>query len=196
MLSSCLIWQIISFILPPNEYGCVYAWITLESGPAIDLQKMPILAKKNHLFRWSSFWSWLVCKQANCGIWGTEKPYAYIEKPKHPKRVTVCGGFWSRGIIGPFFFENEQWEEVTVNGDRYGPCCTNFCSQKLKKKILASFGFNKTALRVTQPKIVLSAAELMSFGYLRAAIWHRWTIICEVPSKISVSPTSQRQLTL
>ena len=27
-LSSCLIWQIISFILPPNEYGCVYAWTT------------------------------------------------------------------------------------------------------------------------------------------------------------------------
>ena len=25
-LSSCLIWQIISFILSPNEYGCVYAW--------------------------------------------------------------------------------------------------------------------------------------------------------------------------
>ena len=28
-LSSCLIWQIISFILPPNEYGCVYAWTML-----------------------------------------------------------------------------------------------------------------------------------------------------------------------
>ena len=45
-LSSCLIWQIISLILPPNEYGCVYAWTTLGSGSAIDLQKMPILAKK------------------------------------------------------------------------------------------------------------------------------------------------------
>ena len=43
-LSSCLIWQIISFILPPNEYGC--AWTTLGSGPAIDLQKMPILPKE------------------------------------------------------------------------------------------------------------------------------------------------------
>ena len=47
ILSSCLIWQIISFILPPNEYGCVYAWTTLGSGPAIDLQQMPILAKKS-----------------------------------------------------------------------------------------------------------------------------------------------------
>ena len=34
------------------------------SEPAIDLQKVPILAKSNHLFRWSSFWSWRVCIQA------------------------------------------------------------------------------------------------------------------------------------
>ena len=33
---------------------------------------------------------------------------ACIEKPTHPKRVTVWWGFWSRGIIGPFFFKNEQ----------------------------------------------------------------------------------------
>ena len=46
IFSSWLIRQIISFILPPNEYGCVYAWTTLGSGPAIDLQKMSILAKK------------------------------------------------------------------------------------------------------------------------------------------------------
>ena len=30
-LSSCLIWQLISFILPPNKYGCLYAWTTLEN---------------------------------------------------------------------------------------------------------------------------------------------------------------------
>ena len=33
-------------------------------------------------------------------------------------------------------------------------------------------------------KITLSAAELMSFSQLGAAIWYRWTIICVVPSKI------------
>ena len=55
----------------------------------------------------------------NCRIWGTENPHAYIEKPTHPKRATVWCGFWSRGIIGQFFLENEQGEAVTVNGDRY-----------------------------------------------------------------------------
>ena len=55
----------------------------------------------------------------NFRIWGTENPYAYIEKPMHPKQVTVWCGFWSKGIIGPFFFENVQGEAVTVNGDHY-----------------------------------------------------------------------------
>ena len=80
-------------------------------------------------------------------------------------------------------------------------------SQKLKRRILATFAFNRTALRATQPKlhsmfsalflkIALSAAQLMSFGHLGAAICQRWTIICGVPSKISVTSTNQRQLTL
>ena len=55
----------------------------------------------------------------NCRIWDTENPHAYIEKPTHSKRVTVWCGFWFRGIIELFFFENEQGETVTVNGDRY-----------------------------------------------------------------------------
>ena len=58
----------------------------------------------------------------NCRIWDTENPHAYIEKTKPQKRVTVWYGLWSRDIIGPFFFENEQGEAVTVNGDHYRSC--------------------------------------------------------------------------
>ena len=69
----------------------------------------------------------------NCYIWGTENPYAYIEKPTHPKRVTVRSGFWSRDIIGPFFFENEQGETVTVNGDRYWAMLKEFLFTKIEE---------------------------------------------------------------
>ena len=148
-LSSCLIWQIISFILPPNEYLCVYAgkWACDRLTGDADF------SKKNYLFRWSSFWYWRACKQPKLCIWSTENPHAYIEKPTHSKRVTVWCRFWSRGIIGPFFFENEQREDVTVNGDRYRAMLNAFCSQKLKRRLLATFGFNTTALRATKPKL-------------------------------------------
>ena len=74
---------------------------------------MPILAKKKIIFSDEDYFDLggYVNKQ-NCCIWSTENLHAYIEKSTYPKRVTVWCGFWSRGIIGPFFFENVQ---VTVN---------------------------------------------------------------------------------
>ena len=42
----------------------------------IDLQKMPILPKENHLFRWSSFYLGGNVNKQNCCIWGTENPHA------------------------------------------------------------------------------------------------------------------------
>ena len=44
----------------------------------------------------------------------------------HPKRVTVWCGFWSRDMIEPFCFENEQGEAVTVNGARYRAMLNEF----------------------------------------------------------------------
>ena len=141
----------------------------------------------------------------NCRIWGTENPHAYIEKLTHPNRVTVWCRFWSRGIIGPFFFENEEWEAVTVNNDRYRAMLNEFLFTKIEEEDIGNIWFQQDV--AIQPKlhsmfcalilkIALSAAELMSFGQLGAAVWHRWTIICGVASKISVAPTSHRQLTL
>ena len=68
----------------------------------------------------------------NCRIWDTENPHAYIEKPTHPKLFTVCCGFCSRGIIEPFFFENEQGKAVTVNGDHYRTKLNEFLFTKIE----------------------------------------------------------------
>ena len=70
----------------------------------------------------------------NCRIWGTEHLHAYIEKATHAKRVTVWCGFWSRGLIGPFFFENDQGEAITLNGDRYRVLLNEILFTKIKEE--------------------------------------------------------------
>ena len=79
----------------------------------------------------------------NCRIWDTENPYTCIEKPMHPKRVTGWYGFWSRGIIGPFFFENEQREAITVNGDRYRAMLNEFLFTKIEEEDIGNIWFQQ-----------------------------------------------------
>ena len=93
----------------------------------IDLQKMPVLAKKVIFSEEAHFELSGYVKKQNRRIWGTEKP-------THPKRVTVRCGFWSRGIIGSFFFENVQEEAVTVNDDRFRAMLNEFLFTKIKEE--------------------------------------------------------------
>ena len=106
---------------------------------------------------------------------GAQKTRTHTLKSRRTQNKSlVWCGFWSRGIIGPFFFENEQGEAVIVNGDRYRAMLNEFLFTK--RRILATFGFNKKALSATQPKLhsmfctLLSAAELMLFDHLGAAV--------------------------
>ena len=41
----------------------------------------------------------------NMRIWATEQPHEVLEKPFHPKRVTVWCAFSAIGIIGPIFID-------------------------------------------------------------------------------------------
>jgi len=47
------------------------------------------------------------------------------------EKVTVCCGFWSGGIIGPYFFQNEAGIAITVNGERYRSMIRNFLWLKM-----------------------------------------------------------------
>ena len=49
----------------------------------------------------------------------------------HPQRVTVWCGLWAGGVIGPFFFENEPSQAVTINGIRYRAMISNFLWDQL-----------------------------------------------------------------
>lgn len=79
----------------------------------------------------------------NSRIWGTENPHVVGEKPMHPQRVTVWCGFWSGGIIGPFFFENEGGAAVTVNGERYRAMLTDYFFGEIEDEDLGDIWFQQ-----------------------------------------------------
>ena len=57
---------------------------------------------------------------------------------------TVWCAFWSRTIIGPFFFENkQQGEAVTVNGDHYRAMLNEFLFTKIEEEDIGSLWFQQ-----------------------------------------------------
>ena len=62
----------------------------------------------------------------NCLVWAHKNPRQIVEKPLHPRKVNVWCAFSANGIIGPYFFENEAGNSVTVTRERYRAMITNF----------------------------------------------------------------------
>ncbi|GFT23043.1 uncharacterized protein TNCV_1858041 [Trichonephila clavipes] len=72
------------------------------------------------------FWLNGYVKKQNCRIWSEANSQVYVETPLHPEKLTVWCVLWAGGIIGPYFFKNDEGHNVTVNGDRYRAMLTNF----------------------------------------------------------------------
>ncbi|GFV59546.1 hypothetical protein TNCV_1270661 [Trichonephila clavipes] len=53
-------------------------------------------------------------------------PQVYVETPLHPEKLSVWCALWAGGIIGPYFFKNDEGHNVTVNGDQYRAMIANF----------------------------------------------------------------------
>ena len=101
----------------------------------VDLLKMPILAKKkNHLFKWSSFWSWRVCKQAKLSHLGHRIHWkAGVSKTSHClMRILV-----QRHNLAIFL----RGEAVTVNGDYYRAMLNAFLFTKIEEEDIGNIWF-------------------------------------------------------
>ncbi|GFT49422.1 transposase [Trichonephila clavipes] len=44
----------------------------------------------------------------NCRIWSEGNSQVYVETPLHPEKLTVWCALWAGGIIGPYFFKNDE----------------------------------------------------------------------------------------
>ncbi|GFY10869.1 putative transposable element [Trichonephila clavipes] len=95
-------------------------WAQNEIAVVPDFHKRILFSDEAH------FWLNGYVNKQNCRIWSEANPQVYVETPLHSKNLTVCCALWAGGVIGPYFFKNDEGHNVTVNGDRYRAMITNF----------------------------------------------------------------------
>ncbi|GFT27214.1 transposase [Trichonephila clavipes] len=122
--STCqVIYSQFRLAIHPNDHQArrrFVEWAQNEIAVVPDFHKRILFSDEAHL--------WLngyVNKQ-NYRIWSEANPQVYVETSLHPEKLTVWCASWAGGIIGPYFFKNDEGHNVTVNGDGYRAMITNF----------------------------------------------------------------------
>ncbi|GFX27966.1 transposable element Tc3 transposase [Trichonephila clavipes] len=95
-------------------------WAQNEIVVVPDFHKRILFSDEAH------FWLNGYVNKQNCRIWCEANPQVYVKTPLHPEKLTVWCALWAGGIIGQYFFKNDESHNVTVNDDRYRAMITNF----------------------------------------------------------------------
>jgi len=64
----------------------------------------------------------------NYRFWSSENPQEIQQRPLHSQKVTVWCGVMCDRIVGPFFFEDEKGEAVTIDRSMYREMIGSFLS--------------------------------------------------------------------
>ncbi|GFT75711.1 putative DD41D transposase [Trichonephila clavipes] len=112
-------------------------WAQNEIAVVPDFHKQILFSDEAH------FWLNGYVNKQNCRIWSEANPQVYVETPLHPEKLTVWCALWAGGIIGPYFFKNDEGHYVTVNGDRYRAMITNFFISELNNHDVQELWFQQ-----------------------------------------------------
>ncbi|GFV86505.1 uncharacterized protein TNCV_2156981 [Trichonephila clavipes] len=63
---------------------------------------------RGHRLSKAHFWLNGYINKQNCRIWSEANPQVYVETLLHPEKLTVWCALWAGGIIGPYFFKNDE----------------------------------------------------------------------------------------
>ncbi|GFX76574.1 putative DD41D transposase [Trichonephila clavipes] len=112
-------------------------WAQNEIDVVPDFHKRILFSDEAH------FWLNGYVNKQNCRIWSEANPQVYVETPLHPEKLTVWCALWPGGIIGPYFFKNNEGHNVTVNGDLYRAMITNFFIPELNNPDVQELWFQQ-----------------------------------------------------
>ncbi|GFU19453.1 RNase H domain-containing protein [Trichonephila clavipes] len=112
-------------------------WVQNEIAVVPDFHKRILFSDEAH------FWLNGYVNKQNCPIWSEANPQVYVEIPLHPEKLTLWCALWAGGIIGPYFFKNDEGHNVTVNGDRYRAMITNFFIPELNNHDVQELWFQQ-----------------------------------------------------
>ncbi|GFV84678.1 uncharacterized protein TNCV_4296601 [Trichonephila clavipes] len=112
-------------------------WAQNEIAVVPDFHKRILFSHEAH------FWLNGYVNKQNCCIWSEANPQVYVETPLHPEKLTAWCALWAGGIIGPYFFKNDEGHNVTVNGDRYRAMITNFFIPELNNHDVQELWFQQ-----------------------------------------------------
>ncbi|GFU77401.1 retrovirus-related Pol polyprotein from transposon 297 [Trichonephila clavipes] len=119
-------------------------WAQNEIALVPDFHKRILFSDEAH------FWLNGYVNKQNCRIWSEANPQVYVETPLHAEKLTVwCADCLADcfhafgGIIGPYFFKNDEGHNVTVNGDWYRAMITNFFIPELNNHDVQELWFQQ-----------------------------------------------------
>ncbi|GFS75960.1 rapamycin-insensitive companion of mTOR [Trichonephila clavipes] len=112
-------------------------WAQNKIAVVPDFHKRILFSDEAH------FWLNGYVNKQNCHIWSEANPQVYVETQLHPEKLTVWCALWAGGIIGPYFFKNDEGHNVTVNGDRYRAMITNFFIPELNNHDVQELWFQQ-----------------------------------------------------
>ncbi|GFV15647.1 uncharacterized protein TNCV_3059921 [Trichonephila clavipes] len=112
-------------------------WAQNEIAAVPDFHKRILFSDEAH------FWLNGYVNKQNCRICSEANLQVYVETPLHPEKLTVWCALWVGGIIGPYFFKNDEGHNVTVNGDRYRAMITNLFIPELNNHDVQELWFQQ-----------------------------------------------------
>ncbi|GFU54903.1 transposable element Tc3 transposase [Trichonephila clavipes] len=93
---------------PEQRFQIVVEWAQNKIAVVPDFHKRILFSDEAH------FWLNGYVNKQNCCIWSEANPQVYVETPLHQEKLTVWCALWAGGIIGPYFFKNDEGHN-TVN---------------------------------------------------------------------------------